>query len=560
MNKIAKLFAAAALIALSASCASVEKMAEMAQNVKIQCTPEVLEAVAGNVDVTVSVTYPKDYFNPQAILEVTPVIVYEGGEAAAEKLYYQGEKVKDNYKVVSSDGQTVTEKIHFDYVEGMEKSYLELRGVAKAKGKSVNLPVVKVADGCNTTYMLVKTNGVAPAKADAYQDVTTSTAEGQILYLVNSSEVRSSELNSQSIKDFQATLKDIQANDRAKVVGTEIIAYASPEGAEDLNNKLSGDRSSSAGKAWDKVTKGSGIAAPEVKSVGEDWEGFQKLVSESNLEDKDLILRVLSMYSDPAVRENEIKNMSEVYTALKGEVLPELRRARLIAKVEYQNLTNEEMQKVLEENGDQLSEDSYLRLASVAKDPADKEDILKRGIKALGADNAKRCVYNLAATLLDEGKTAEAEKWIKELDEADAASLKGIVALQKGDVEAAKTAFALAKTPEEKANLGAVLILNGEYEDAARVLADVKGCSYNLALAYILSDQIDAASKALNGKCDCQKCSDGCCAKALYLKAIIAARQGNAAAVSDNLHKAFDKDASLKDRAAKDVEFAGFEF
>lgn len=549
MKKFAKLFAVLALVSGAAACASVEKMAQMAENVKIQCTPEVLEAVAGSVDVTVSVSYPKDYFNPQAILEVTPVIVYEGGEAAAEKLCYQGEKVKDNHKVVSSDGQTVTETIHFDYVEGMEKSHLELRGVAKAKNKSVNLPVVKVADGCNTTYMLVKANGVAPVKADAYQDVTTGTAEGQILYLVNSSEVRSSELKGQSMKDFKAALDKINADERAKVTGTEIIAYASPEGAEDLNNKLSGNRSSSASKAWDSVTKGSGVAAPEVKSVGEDWEGFQKLVSESNLEDKDLILRVLSMYSDPAVRENEIKNMSEVYTSLKGEVLPELRRARLIAKVEYQNLTNEELQKVLNENGDQLDEDSYLRLASLAKKPADKEDIYQRGISKLGEENAPRCVYNLAATLLNEGKTAEAEKWIKKLDKADAESLKGIVALQKGDVEAAKSAFALAKTNEEKANLGIALILNGEYEDAARVLADAKGCCHNLALAYILTNQLDAASKAIH--CECAKC--------LYLKAIIAAREGNATAVKDNLSKAFEKDASLKERAAKDIEFAGYE-
>lgn len=559
-----KLFAALALLAGTVACASVEKMAQMAENIKIQCTPEVLEAVAGNVDVTVSVTYPKDYFNPQAILEVTPVIVYEGGEAEAEKLVYQGEKVKDNYKVVSSDGQTVSEKIHFDYVEGMEKSHLELRGVAKAKKKSVNLPVVKVADGCNTTYMLVNAKGVATAKADAYQDVTTGTAEGQIIYLVNSSEVRGSELNSQSIKDFQAALDEIKKNDRATVTGTEIIAYASPEGAEDLNNKLSGNRSSSASKAWDKLTKGSGVGAPEVKSVGEDWEGFQKLVSESNLEDKDLILRVLSMYSDPAVRENEIKNMSEVYTALKGEVLPELRRARLIAKVEYQNLTNEELQKVLAENGDQLDEDSYLRLASLAKDPADKEDIYQRAIKKLGAENAQRCVYNLAATLLGEGKTAEAEKWIKQLDAADAASFKGVVALQKGDIEAAKSAFALAKTDDEKANLGAVLILNGEYEDAARVLSGLKGCGFNLALAYLLNNQTDAAAKVLKDKCADGKCSEckrdkACCGKCLYLKAIIAARQGDASAVKENLKKAFEKDASLKERAAKDVEFAGYE-
>ncbi|MBQ4286802.1 MAG: tetratricopeptide repeat protein, partial [Bacteroidales bacterium] len=308
-------------------------------------------------------------------------------------------------------------------------------------------------------------------------------------------------------------------------------------------------------KAWDKVTKGSGVAAPEVKSAGEDWEGFQKLVSESDLEDKDLILRVLSMYSDPAVRENEIKNMSEVYTALKGEVLPELRRARLIAKIEYQNLSNEELQKALEENGDLLDEDSYLRLGSLAKTPAAKEDIYKKGIDKLGVPGAKRCVYNLASTLLNEGKTAEAEKWIKQLDAADAASLKGVVALQKGDLETARSAFALARTEQEKANLGTVLILSGEYEDAARLLAGVKDSRFNSALAYILNNQLDEAEKLL---ASCPE--EGCCGKCAYLKAIIAARRGDSSAVRDNLARAFDKDASLKERAAKDVEFAGYEF
>ncbi len=228
MKKTLRIFAALAAVAGSVACASVEKMAKMAENIQIQCTPEVMEAIGGNVDVQVAVTYPKDYFNPQAILEVTPVIVYEGGEAAADKLIYQGEKVKDNYKVVSSDGQTVRELIHFDFVEGMEKSYLELRGVAKGKGKSVALPVLKVADGMVTTYTLVKRNGAAAFKADDYKEVTTGTAEGQILYQVNSAEVRSSELKGQSVKDFQAALEDIKANGRAKITGTEIIAYASP--------------------------------------------------------------------------------------------------------------------------------------------------------------------------------------------------------------------------------------------------------------------------------------------------------------------------------------------
>ena len=548
MKKALRIFAAMAAVAGSVACASVEKMAKMAENIQIQCTPEVLEAVGGNVDVQVSVTYPKDYFNPQAILEVTPVIVYEGGEAAADKLIYQGEKVKDNYKVVSSDGQTVKELIHFDYVEGMEKSYLELRGVAKGKGKSVALPVIKVADGMNTTYTLVKRDGIVAFKADEYKDVTTGTAEGQILYNVNSAEVRNSELKGQSIKDFRAALEDIKANGRATITGTEIIAYASPEGAVDLNNKLSGNRSSSAAKAWKQVTKGSDAAAPQVKSVGEDWEGFQKLVSESNIEDKDLILRVLSMYSDPAVRENEIKNMSQVYTALKGEVLPELRRARLIANVEYKNYTNEELEKLLEDNADVLDEEAYLRVASISKDNARKEAIYKKAIEKFGSDRAQ---YNLAAVYLNDGKNAKAEEALAAVKsgDGDVVNAMGVIALRKDDLAKAEECFRKAGTEEAKANLGTVLILQGSYDEAAQVLADVKGCCHNTALAYILTDQLDKASKAIH--CECPKC--------IYLKAVIAARQGDAAAVKAAVAKAGEKNADLKARAAKDVEFAGYE-
>ena len=548
MKKALRIFAAMAAVAGSVACASVEKMAKMAENIQIQCTPEVLEAVGGNVDVQVSVTYPKDYFNPQAILEVTPVIVYEGGEAAADKLIYQGEKVKDNYKVVSSDGQTVKELIHFDYVEGMEKSYLELRGVAKGKGKSVALPVIKVADGMNTTYTLVKRDGIVAFKADEYKDVTTGTAEGQILYNVNSAEVRNSELKGQSVKDFRAALEDIKANGRATITGTEIIAYASPEGAVDLNNKLSGNRSSSAAKAWKQVTKGSDAAAPQVKSVGEDWEGFQKLVSKSNIEDKDLILRVLSMYSDPAVRENEIKNMSQVYTALKGEVLPELRRARLIANVEYKNYTNEELEKLLEDNADVLDEEAYLRVASISKDNARKEAIYKKAIEKFGSDRAQ---YNLAAVYLNDGKNAKAEEALAAVKsgDGDVVNAMGVIALRKDDLAKAEECFRKAGTEEAKANLGAVLILQGSYDEAAQVLADVKGCCHNTALAYILTDQLDKASKAIH--CECPKC--------IYLKAVIAARQGDAAAVKAAVAKAGEKNADLKARAAKDVEFAGYE-
>ena len=254
------------------ACSSAEKMAEMAENVTVKCEPAVLEVVAGEIDATVSVTYPEDYFHPKAILEVTPVIVYEGGEVKMEPFFFQGEKVQDNYQVVPSAGSTVSKKVNFAYVPGMENCYLELRGVATNKKKSIEMPSKKVADGANTTYMLVCKNGKLDLKADGYQEIIKQTAEGQILYQINSSTVRNSQLKGQSVKDFQAALDEILANARKTLVSTDVIAYASPDGKEDQNAELSSNRSASAMKAYSKVVKGKEVTGDVVaSSIAEDW-------------------------------------------------------------------------------------------------------------------------------------------------------------------------------------------------------------------------------------------------------------------------------------------------
>ena len=533
---------------MTIACASPEKMAKMSENVKAECTPSILEVVAGTIDATVSVTYPKDYFNPNVVMEVTPVIVYEGGEASMKPFKYQGEDVRNNYKMVSKNGQKVTEKVHFDYVEGMEKCYLELRGKVIAGNKTVTLPTLKVADGANTTYMLVKRTGDLAYKQDNYKEIISTSTEGQIKYLVNSADVRNSELQGKSVKEFLAFLEEASKDEHATVTSTEIVAYASPEGSESLNNNLSGDRSASANKAWKQVTKGIDTVDPTVRSVGEDWEGFQQLVQESNLEDKHLILRVLSMYSDPAVRENEIRNMSQVFTALKGEVLPELRRARLIANVQKKNYSNEELVALLANNESVLDEEALLRVASVVKDEAQKEDIYQKAIERFGSD---RALYNLAVLYLSQGKDAKAEAGLNEVksSDADVLNAQGVLALHKDDLKTAEDCFRKSGTPEAKSNLGIVLILTGQYEEAAQVLEKPLGCCHNSVLACILTDQLDKGLKTAH-------CGDP---KVWYLKAIIAARQGKADDVKKNLEKAFKK-PELKERAARDIEFAGYEF
>jgi len=543
MKKSIKFFAAAILGVAAIACSSPEKMAEMAENVKVTCNPAVLEVVAGVIDADVTVTYPEDYFNKKAILEATPVIVYDGGEAKMEPFMFQGEKVEDNYEVCPAAGGTFTKHVHFDYVEGMENCHLELRGVAKQGKKSAELPTKKVADGAITTYMLVCKGGKADLKADGYQEVIPMTAEGQILYSINSSDVASKELKSESIKAFQDAVNEINANERKTLVGTEVVAYASPDGGEELNTKLSGNRAKSAEKAWNKVTKKLDVADPTVSSVGQDWEGFQELVAASNIEDKDLIIRVLSMYSDAAVREQEIKNMSAVYTTLAKDVLPELRRARFIANVEYQNYTSEELNKLIDENSDVLDEAALLRAATLAEKPADKIKIYN---KAIDKYDSKTAQYNKAVVYVNEGEYGKAEKALEGLDDdADVQNLKGIIALNNGDTEAAAKAFAAAGNESSKANQAVVDILNGKYAEAAAALAGQEG--FNAALAQVLVGNNAAASKALT--CDCPK--------AAYLKAVIAAREGNADAVKANLEKANEVKALAK-RAENDIEFAQY--
>ena len=543
MKNIVKIMSAAILGLAAIACSSPEKMAEMAENVTVKCTPAVLEVVGGEINATVTVTYPEDYFHPQAILEVTPVIVYEGGESKMTPFVFQGEKVKENYEVVPSAGSTVSKKVNFTYAPGMEKCYLELRGVVKHKDKAVDLPSKKVADGANCTYMLVCKRGKVDLKADNYQEIIKETAEGQILYQINSSDVRNSQLRSQSIKDFQAAIKEIKANERKNIVSTDVVAYASPDGKEDKNAKLSDNRSKSAEKAFNKVTKKNPIdATVNVKSIGEDWEGFQELVAASDLEDKNLIIRVLSMYSDPAVREKEIKNMSAVYTSLAKNVLPELRRARFIANVEFTNYTNEELLKLIEENIDVLDETAILRAATLVKDNDQKVSLYKKAVEKFNSVNGQ---YNLAVTYINMDKLAEAKKALEKCQkDADWNNAMGVIALRENNLDAAAEYFDASANATAIENAAIINILDGEYKAAAKNLEGVK--SFNAALVQVLLGNYAPAAE-----CKCQ------CPASAYLRAVVAARKGDAEGVKKNLEVA-KKCEKLAARAEKDIEFAQY--
>lgn len=543
MKKFTGFLALCAMVLAFASCsASRAEQMKLAEKVSVSSNPEVLTLVGDKIPADITVTFPAKYFHPAAILEVTPVLVYEGGEQVGKTFKYQGEKVKDNYRVIASNvDNSVTEKVAFDYVPGVEKSYLELRSVAYYKNKTIEIPAIKVADGCNVTQLFASTEGEYSFKKDDYKEVISESAEGQVMYDYNSATIKRSELRSDSVKELQAALDEIASDPRYTVTGTRVVAYASPEGGQQYNAKLSDKRAESAKKAWDKVTGGMKTDDIQVKSMGQDWDGFKEAVQNSNIEDKELILRVLSMYSDPAVRESEIRNMSKVYTEINKNVFPELRRARFIADVNYKNFSDDELKELADKAVDVLDEEGLLRVASITSNADRKAELYKMAVSKFGSDRAQ---FNLAVLSLNAGKPDQAASLLKKVSkvDGDVNNALGVCELQKGNLDAAADFFRKAGTTEAKANLGTIDILKGNYDAAVKNLEGTG--SHNLAVAYILTNQLDKAEKSITCKC----------ARSNYLRAVIAARRGN----SSDVEKYLAQTGKMKEKAEKDVEFADF--
>ena len=545
MKRTACFAALAALLLVASSCAKsrLEQM-QMAKDVTISCTPEVLEIKAGKIDATVTVTCPKDYFHPKATMDVLPVLVYEGGEQAGRLLQYQGDKVKDNYKPVSSKGATVTERLNFKYVPGCEKAHLELRPTIYFDGKTYAVEPIKVADGCIATYQLAKLGGVYTVKPDGYQPILYRTTEGRILYDVGSDKVNQEQFETNSMVNYKNSLEYLQTDDRTTIKDTKIVAYTSPEGGKEYNDKLSDKRAGTAEQAWDKVSSGLELSGVEVQSAGQDWDGFRDAVARSNIQDKDLILRVLSMYSDPAVRESEIKNLSQIYQEINKRVFPELRRARLVTSTEWRNYDDAELVALAEEKGlDRMDEPSVLHLASIAETSESKETLYKYAISTFNSDVAR---YNLALLYLDAGRTNLGGAYLGKIKEPDADVLNatGVVAMRNEDWQDADMCYWKADNEESRQNRVVMDIIRGDYELAKKDAEGLTGP--NAAVANILAGDLDAASAALT--CNC--------AKSNYLRAIIAARKGKTAEAKELLEAVKAASPALAERAESDIEFA----
>ena len=519
--------------------------------------PEVLEAIGGKVPVTITGKFPEKYFKKTATVEVTPVLRWDGGEAKGQPAMFQGEKVEGNDQTISYKmGGTYTMKASFDYVPEMAKSELYLDFKIKKGKKEYTIPSVKIADGVIATSELptVKSANAAYA-ADAFQRIIKQAQEAQIMFLIQQANIRASELKSEGIKDFNKKVVAVNGDKKNfKLNNIEISAYASPDGGVKLNTGLAEDRQENTEKYLNKqLKKGEIETQVDAKYTAQDWEGFQELVSKSNIQDKDLILRVLSMYQDPEQRETEIKNISSVYKTLADEILPQLRRARLTANYDVIGRSDEEINAAFDAKEDSISVDELLYAATLTQDNARKEAIYKRAIEKY--PNDFRAYNNLGMMSYAAGDLNAAENYFKQAasKSANAAEVNtnlGLCELCKGNVAQAET-YLSKSTGANTANeaLGNLYIKQGQYDRAVQAFGDTK--TNSAALAQILAKDYNKAKTTLEGVKNPDAYTD-------YLMAIVGARTNNADLVKSSMAKVGQKDASLKASAQNDREFAKY--
>ena len=553
------------------SCNCFTKMAKNQDSISLTCVPEVLVLNNGNVDAAITVTFPEKYFNANAVLKVTPGVVFEGGEVAGTTQYFQGVKVEDNYTViVKAMGGQYTMNVTFPYDARMANSELQIRAEIKCpKGSCQEFTLVNLNNGAMPTseeaailaaggdeaLKLARTFGITVAygintmqrdldfsaamesMASGYKNVTNEVTKANYMYAISSSNLTKKAVNSEEVAAFQQKAAEQKDNDRIKQ-NIYVNGYASPDGPEKFNDKLAAARSKSGEKAAAKLLKELGLSL-DASSYGEDWDGFKELVAASNIEDKELILSVLNSYESSTEREEQIKNMSKVFEALKDEILPQLRRAQLVNSSDITGKTDDEMAALVREaKFAELNELEMLHIASTGKlSQAEKVAVLEAAAKEY---KSVVTYNNLGVAYAEAGEGAKAA-------EAFAAAVKAggnatqinnnlaLVNLMNGDTEAAKSYTANA-SKETKALAAAA---EGNYAAAQSQLE-----GYNAAIAATMNADYTAAKQFV---------ANDTTAKADYLRAVIATKQGDFTTATAELKSAIAKDATYAERCKEDV-------
>lgn len=543
-----------ALMVLALS--SCGKMGELSSDY-FTTNPEVLEAVAGKVPVTINGKFPEKYMKKNATVEVTPVIRWNGGEAKGQPAMFQGEKVEGNGQTIAyKAGGNYTMKANFDYVPEMANSELYLDFKITKGSKTYTIPSVKIADGVIATSELpTAASSNASYAEDAYQRIIKQAQEANIMFLIQQANLRNSQLKSDEMKEFHKKVAEVNADTKNfKLNNIEVSAYASPDGGVKLNTGLAENREKNAEKYLNRQLKKAKIEANvDAKYTAQDWEGFQELVSKSNLQDKDLILRVLSMYQDPEQRENEIKNISSVYKTLADEILPQLRRARLTANYDIIGRSDEEINEAFDTDAKVLSVEELLYAATLTNDKARQNAIFTKTTQLF--PNDFRAYNNLGEMAFAAGDMAKAESFFKQAAAKNANAPEvnanlGLCELVKNNVAAAETFLGKA-TGANAANeaLGNLYIKQGQYQRAVNAFGDAK--TNSAAQAQILAKDYNKAKATLQAIQDKDAMTD-------YLMAIVGARTNNESLVKSSIKSAIAKDASLATKAANDREFAKF--
>lgn len=544
----------AASVLMMSSCSKLGALS--ADNFTV--TPNPLETQAGQVPATINGTFPEKYMKKKAVVTVTPELRYADGQVAkGNSATFQGEKVMGNDQTISYKvGGRYTMKTAFNYVPDMQKSEMYLTFDARIGKKQQKVPAVKVANGVIATSELYKktlaseSGIIAP---DTFQRVNEKKQEANIKFLINQANIRKSELKNNSVQEFVEMLKKINADREGfNIQNVEIQAYASPEGGVEFNDKLAGKRKNESEKYVKGTLKHNKVNADiDAHYTAQDWDGFQKLVAASNLQDKDVILRVLSMYEDPQEREQQIRNMSAGFRELADGILPELRRSRLIINYETIGRSDEQIEQQYKDDAAKLSADELLYLATFDKTPAEQEAIYTKATQIYDKDY--RAYNNLAALALAKGDKAAAQKYAEKAaslgsDTPEAQANMGLLALVNGNVQDAERAISKSANSENvKAALGALNIAKGNYAQAEQYFG--KTNSNTAALAQLLNKNYAAAAKTLDKVQNPNAMTD-------YLHAVVAARRGNKFAASSYLKEALQKDPSLKQYAENDLELS----
>jgi tetratricopeptide repeat protein len=550
-NVITTAVLSVAVLAITSSCSS--KLRPLTAD-QVKAEPQPLEVVGGKVPVTVHLTFPAKWFPKDATLTVVPIIRYQGGEKWGTGTTFQGEKVYGNDRIVHyANGSNATVQFSIPYIPAMAKSELYLNLKGKQGSRTIQLPDLKVADGVIATEALATVAGVAPVIApDGFQRIVKEAYDANIMFQIQQSNVRSSELTKDEVQEWQYTVQNAKETPNQEV-SVEVQAYASPDGGRELNEKLSASReknTTTALKGRFRKEKMQDVAI-DAHYTAQDWEGFKQLVEQSNFQDKDLVLRVLSMYPDPEQREREIKNISSVFSRLAEEVLPKLRRSRLIANVKIIGRSDDEIKKTLEKYPSALTVEELLYAATLTDDLQQQESIYKLTAQKYAKDY--RAYNNIGTLYLQRENYVTAKRWfeqaLKQKDNAESKVNLGLIALKDGDVAKATSLIAEGSSlPGVGQVLGYLYLSQGEYAKAQTAYGDY--ASNNAAVAQILNRDYSKALSTLSAIAKPDATTE-------YLRAIIGARTNDSSAAIAALGRAVSLDSTLTTRIANDLEFAG---